>query len=307
VFDFQITPDSARVVYVSTEPGSQVLQLYSVLIDASGPPTLLHAPLGAAQDVYTFLISPTSSHVVYVADQDVDAVREIYSVPVDGGAAPTKLNSPLVPGGDVEPGLGELVTYGVSPSGEYVVYVADQDTDGLRELYSVPIDASAPPVKLSPTPAPFSVPNTPHTFEFTSDSQHLVFIARAPGASFSELFAAPLDGGHPATKINGSVAAAITKFAIAPNNLEILYVGEQTAGVEELFQTSLDVSFPPTKISDTIVGNEPDLFFSFVPDSRRVLYLTEQDTEDVYELYSTKLRGSPRRGGRPTTIVEVEY
>jgi hypothetical protein len=39
----------------------------------------------------------------------------------------------------------------ISPDGEQVAYLADQITDGRYELFSVPIDGSAAPVRLSPS------------------------------------------------------------------------------------------------------------------------------------------------------------
>ncbi|MFK7955457.1 MAG: hypothetical protein AB8B96_05120 [Lysobacterales bacterium] len=50
---------------------------------------------------------------------------------------PVKLNGPLVEGGDVGQSL-------VSSDSATVVYVADQDEDNVREIYSVPIDGGMP-------------------------------------------------------------------------------------------------------------------------------------------------------------------
>ena len=49
--------------------------------------------------------------------------------------APISSNFPtrLLPGGDV-------VDFLVSPDGSYAAYVADQDTDGVFELYAVVVD-----------------------------------------------------------------------------------------------------------------------------------------------------------------------
>ena len=47
--------------------------------------------------------------------------------------AATKLNAPLVSGGNVED------DFQINPDSVWVVYRADQDTDEVKELYSVPI------------------------------------------------------------------------------------------------------------------------------------------------------------------------
>jgi hypothetical protein len=55
-------------------------------------------------------------------------------VPIGGGPV-TRLNGPLTAGGNV----GSFV---ISPDAARVVYSADQQTDGVVELFSVPIAAA---------------------------------------------------------------------------------------------------------------------------------------------------------------------
>jgi Tol biopolymer transport system component len=89
-------------------------------------------------DVIRFKISPAdSSRVVYVAQQDTDGDYEIYSVPITGGTA-TKLNTTLAPGGDVS-----FESFFISPNNNTVIYLADQDTNGTNELFSVAIGGRA--------------------------------------------------------------------------------------------------------------------------------------------------------------------
>jgi hypothetical protein len=81
-------------------------------------------------DVVDFLLSPDGQYVLYRADQDTDNVSELYSVPSAGPAsAGVKLNGVLVADGDVHSG------FQVSPDSGRVVYMADQQTDEVRELY----------------------------------------------------------------------------------------------------------------------------------------------------------------------------
>ncbi len=97
-------------------------------------PIKLNGPLVANGDVSTsgLAFSPDSSRVLYRADQTTDDVYEIFSVPSAGGAA-TKLNGPLVANGDVS-------TSGLafSPDSSRVLYLADQTTNDVNELFSVP-------------------------------------------------------------------------------------------------------------------------------------------------------------------------
>ncbi len=109
----------------------------------------LNAPFlpEVAGDVFLFEISPDGSRVVYIADQDLDEQYELYSVPIGGGdedAGPIRLNGPLVFDGDVR-------WFRISPDGECVVYQAAPDVRLEYGLFSVPIDGSADPIRLSPT------------------------------------------------------------------------------------------------------------------------------------------------------------
>ena len=66
---------------------------------------------------------------------------EVYSVPIGGGTA-TKLNDPVTTN-------GRIIDFSLSPDGNTVVYIGDQDTDEITELYSVPVGGGTV-TKLSP-------------------------------------------------------------------------------------------------------------------------------------------------------------
>ena len=96
---------------------------------------------GAAADTVEVTIT-SNDFIVYLADQ-IAGTTELFRVGVEPGAGPpVRLNGPLVADGDV---LG----FEISPDGSRVVYYADQDTDNVLEVYSVPSDGSAVPVKLN--------------------------------------------------------------------------------------------------------------------------------------------------------------
>ncbi|MDP6207135.1 MAG: hypothetical protein QGG01_02435, partial [Roseibacillus sp.] len=118
--------------------------------------------------------------------------------PVAGLSAPLtipdehrqKLNSPLVDGGDV-------FFAQVSPDGNTVVYIADQDTNGVGELYSVPL-GNGDVTKLSDSLV--EAGDVWH-FEISSDSSTVVYVANQDTANVFELYSVPIHGGVP-TKIH---------------------------------------------------------------------------------------------------------
>ncbi len=110
IFDFRISPDSSRVVYISDQQTATVLELYSVPIGGPAAARIkLNGALALNGNVTAIQISPDSRRVVYNADQQTDQVFELYSVPITGpAAAGVKLNGPLSPGGVVVAGSARI-------------------------------------------------------------------------------------------------------------------------------------------------------------------------------------------------------
>jgi Tol biopolymer transport system component len=192
-YDFRVSPDSSRVVYLADQDTDNVDELYSVPL-TGGSPVKLNGPLVSGGAVMGgFQVSPDSSRVVYLADQDTDWVCELYSVPLAGGS-PVKLNSPLVSGGDV---------FGcqVSPDSSRVVYRADQDTDEVDELYSVPL-AGGSPVKLNgPLVSGGDVGALGTSFQISSNNRGVVYLADQDTDEVDELYVSYDEGESPPSSI----------------------------------------------------------------------------------------------------------
>ena len=75
----------------------------------------------------------------------------VFGVDLDANETPVMLN-PAMPLGPV---LGDVHEYEISPDGTRTVYLADQDQEGVDELYSVPTRGGATPVKLNMPLGPF--------------------------------------------------------------------------------------------------------------------------------------------------------
>ena len=95
-------------------------------------------------DIRQFDITADGGRVVYLADQDEIGRTELYSVPIDGREAPTKLSAP-------DPsiiGISWFPGFELSPDGSRAVYLGLHDPFQ-QELYSVPVDGSADPIRLN--------------------------------------------------------------------------------------------------------------------------------------------------------------
>jgi Tol biopolymer transport system component len=204
---------------------------------------------------HPFLVSPDGSRVVYVADQDTDEVVELYSVPIEGGEA-VKLNRPLAPGGNVGGADAEVdEPFQISPDGKRVVYVADQDADEVFEIYSVPIEGG-PVVKLNPPlVAGGDVRGADEAvvpFRISPDSSRVVYLADLEADEVIEIYSVAIEGGK-AVKLNPPLAG----------------------GKGDVRGASSDMANP----------------FRISPDSARVVYVADQETDNVYELFSVAIEG----------------
>lgn len=131
----QISPDSRKVVYL---PPSRD-RLLAVPIAGPSAARRLTDPLVTGGSIPDFAISANSGSVVYRANQDVASATELYRVPLTLSPQPdpptVKLNAPFVAGRHV-------LDYRLAPDDGPVVYRADQETDGVVELYGVRLGGS---------------------------------------------------------------------------------------------------------------------------------------------------------------------
>jgi hypothetical protein len=136
VQNYTIAPDGSRVVY-EVDLDGVTTQLYSVL-PSGGASATLNGTIAAGGGVSdTYFVTPSSNRVVYVAQQASSTRSDIYSVPLVGpGSASLQLDPPLVAGGNVITGFGREA---LSFDGGSALYLADADTNGVFELYAVPV------------------------------------------------------------------------------------------------------------------------------------------------------------------------
>jgi len=129
--NFKISQDSQRLVYQARPlSGDRGYALYSVSILGENVIRLNENVYIKQGGGFNSVISSDSQRVIYSSfREDATGVRELYSVPIRGGQA-SKLNSELTFSGSV-------VSFAVSANGKNVVYLADQDVFGERELFAL--------------------------------------------------------------------------------------------------------------------------------------------------------------------------
>lgn len=285
---YSVSPDGSRVVYIGRQDSPDADELYSAPADGSAPPTKLNGPLTAGGNILDFLITPDGSRVVFRADYRFNDVFELGSVPIDGSAPPTRLSSALVGGGDVQQ------NYQITPDGSRVVYRADALVDDLFELASVPLDGSAPPVRLNaPLPAGGAVFDG---FRISPDSSRVLFYGDLQSDGVDELAIAPVDGGAPSIILNqplvpgGSVQR---NFVFTPDSAHVLFVADaNTDERHELFTVPVDGGVAPLSLSGQPAHGSVYPYVVISPDGARAAYRVTYEGGYTPTLFTVPLDGS---------------
>jgi hypothetical protein len=186
-----------------------------------------------------------------------------------------------VTGGDVSPFLE------ISPDSSRIVYRADQDTDGLTELYSVQPNGAGR-VRLNGPLAGGGVSPA----EVSPDSSRALYFADQDTANVTELYSVPLDGSDLPVKLNGSLVAGgdAGGFALfSPDSSRVVYLADQDSdGVNELYSVPSLGGAAPVRLNGPLVsGGDVHGDFRISPDNTHVLYTADQETDDIYELFVT--------------------
>ncbi len=303
---FQLSPDGTRAVYAAREFGIQ--ELYGVPTDGSAVAVKLNAPLVSGGDVSFCLaqgqphslFTPDGSRVLYRADQEVDERFEIYSVRADGSAPPVKLNGALVAGGDVVYGASCFL---ISADGTRAVYLADQDVDGVVELYSARVDGTGTPFKLNAALVPGGAV---YRVELTPDGTRAVYLADQDTDNVNELYSTRIDGSTAPTKLNPPLPSGrevYPGYRISADGARVVYVADQLQnGRLELFSVPTDGSQPAVRLNAGMPTNRDVRYdgFAISPDSSRVVYLA-----DPREYQANEFLSAPIDGSSPPLLLEA--
>lgn len=136
---FTFDQSGARVVYqvINLETIPSVTNIYSVRV--AGGDNIPLSPTTSGQFISALVVHPELNRVFYIADQRHNRLFELFSSKVAGPSSSSRLiNTPFS-----ELSANEVLGYAISNDGKFLVYLADQDTQGKRELYSVDLTAGS--------------------------------------------------------------------------------------------------------------------------------------------------------------------
>ena len=303
---YSISRDSGRVVYavsVQRNGGGLVSELYSAPIGGPGPGLKL---VDASMDgiVPGQIISPDNHYVVFRFASYGSSTSELYSVPIDGSAAPTKLNKTLVTNGSV------FTEYQISPDSNRVVYVADQDTDNVHEVYSVPINGPASAgVKVSGAIiAGNGILTMAPTVLISPDSQRVVYLSYQDSASVHDAYSAPLDSSTVPVRLSSVLPAGSSVYpssvVISPDSSRVIFVSYTNP--REVY--SVPIAGPAgsgVKLNSTLTPPNSVQYAFISPQGDQVVYAVgaSQTTVDLYTVSITGLASASVQ----LNVAQVDY
>ncbi|WP_145216451.1 GEVED domain-containing protein [Planctomycetes bacterium TBK1r] len=197
---YQFSSDGKHLVYRMDKGIVAPHEMFTVPVDGSAEPKILHPELTGSQWVeHGFRV--IGENVLFRSDfENESGGYSTYLVPSDGSLPPRKLLDPI------EGRTIDKIT--PSPDGKHIVFQAidfRDPEDDLVDLFSIPLDGSQPPKKLNgdfvdggtiPRFAPFL---------FSTDGQDLYYFADQLVDDKLELFVVPVDGRSKASRINPSL------------------------------------------------------------------------------------------------------
>ena len=283
VSHLQISPDSTSVIYLADQTTNNILDAWTVPIDGGTPTKLRPFITLAGSTVYEFSetpISPDGERVAFRANfSDLDKY-ELWSARVDGTGAVTRINGTMNAGGNV-------TTLLFSPDSSRVVYRADQQSDEVFELYSVP-SAGGSAVKLNGALTPGGDVGAD---EISPDSSRVIYRADQQTDEQVELYSVPLAGGG-ATKLNGAMipGGGVIEALISPDSSRVAYQASQDSANAELYSVPL-AGGSAVKLNPTLPAGGNVYALAIAPNNERVVYLADQIEFGDFEVFSVPLAG----------------
>lgn len=283
------------------------------VVDACGDqpaPPIVASPAApgtgdASTDPDDAVFSPDDRRIAFVGDFLNDTTSELFVTTITGTAAvaPAALASGAMAAG------GDVIDLWWSPDSTLIAYLADQNTDGVDELFVVDVTNPAAPVApIQISGALTTAANDVTAVAWSPDASGLVYAAD-PTDGVTELFyvdlANPAAPGAPA-RIHPTLAAGQScdeEVVWAPfGGAAIFRCDSATPGVFELWYVSINgAPGTPQRASGTMTagGDVTSGAFGFSPDGLGIAYLADQSTDGVQNAYLTVIFGGTIIPGFP--------
>jgi Tol biopolymer transport system component len=191
-----------------------------------------------------------------------------------------QVNPTLVAGGAV------YSSFEFSPDSQTIAYIADQDTDQVLELYSVPVSTPGNSDRLNGN---LVAEGDVCRFEWSPDSARVAYCGDQDTDEVHELYVVELAQPGVSTKLNPALVPGgevSPTFRFSPDSGKVYYIASQdTAGVDELYGVAVAAPQATTKLNDPLANGGEVVWFRQRPDGSRLGYIADQEVDEFYDLY----------------------
>jgi Tol biopolymer transport system component len=297
VINFQIAPNSQRIVYLDNEATFASDELFATSI-TGGPIVKLNGPLPSPLDIRQsdYGITPNSQHVIYKAFTSQNSLA-LYSTSL-GGGTPIVLNMPS--DGFTVGNSAPYPPFYITPDSSRVLYDVRPNITPSELPYSV----LSTPVTGGPATT-LSEPGVDHAYNgyrITPDGQSAIYGAFVTNIH-GELYKAPIDGG-PSTLLTSPIDSGSVSFAdylFTPDSSTVVFRGRDgQSDINELFRVSL-TGGDPVRLNDPSAGAVKVYDFELTNDGQTVVFVANpnEGTEPA-QLFSV-----PTSGGANTPLTPL--
>jgi Tol biopolymer transport system component len=313
----ELTP----IVFIADKDTAGVFELF-ISSQAGASITKLSGTLIAGGDVVDFRISPDGNRIAFVANKDFLSKFELFIVSIISGT-PVKISGDPV-SGMVGTGIKKVVTGGIfglrwfewAPDGSHIAYIADQDTAGVYELFSVRPNGAGN-ARLSDDLDPGG---SVKSFAWAPDSSLAAYLADQDTALTDELFTSLPDRSfnpNPVVSALADTSRDVFDFKWSPNSDLIAYRANQT----NLTRTDLYVATPLGTAYNPISslglnGRTVESDYAWSPDGNLIAYRANKNSPSNIDLYtnpinpiiaaSTRISG-PFTAGVPQIVEKIAW
>jgi hypothetical protein len=188
------------------------------------------------------------------------------------------------------PMAGAVNAFALTPDGATAVYIADQDTAGLYELYSVPVGGAPAPIKISDGNS-----SGVALFRIAAGGTQAVFLSDARlGGGLNDLYSVPLDGTASPVRLNTTAQAPVSAVGVAPDGAVVAFFGVDTAfggGATEVYRASIGSASSGVQLSDVRATNAAGnvVAADFSANSATMFYACDAGPDDVFQWHSVAL------------------
>lgn len=280
----EVAPDGSVAYYTASSASGQPIRLYRVAAGGGvslklNPDTIAASPLTNIQTV------DNTGAVLFTQGSNSGL-----GFPPNGGTIYRIGATAALPASVVDSSraiVGDVTSYAVSEPDNRAVYVADQETADVPELYSVAVSGGAP-VKLN------SAGQFVSSFAISPLGGRVVYLANTVSTNTVQLFSVPIGGGTPAALGAPLSNQAIQSYLFTPDGATVFYLTSSfgfPAQPGTLFRA-------PAVGGDAAIVAENVWRFFLAPGASRVFYVTDG--------FPDQLSSAPITGGDVTPLGGTE-